>query len=62
MNSNNVFHLTQYVQNCIISTCNHSKNMNEIVYVLFLILSLKSAMYFTITALIPKLNFQTSKI
>lgn len=37
---NNMFHLTQYISNSIISTCNLQKVINESFYILYFILRL----------------------
>lgn len=45
----NTFYLTQYTQNIVISTCNRYKII-EIFYIKFLVLSLKSNVYFILIA------------
>lgn len=46
---NNTFYLTQHIQNIIMSTGNPYKNVNEILYILFVVLSLWNLVCFSFT-------------
>lgn len=46
---NKIFYLIHYVQNTIISTCNHYKIINEVHYILFLAKSSTAGVYLTLT-------------
>ena len=41
INLNNISYITRYIKNIMILTCNQCKNINEVFYILFFILSLQ---------------------
>lgn len=49
LNFNNTFYLTQHIQNITMSTGNPYKNVNEILYIIFVVLGLWNLVCFTFT-------------